>query len=78
MTGKAVVRVEGVHLAHERVAVDLGEDAGGTYGIGEGVAVHHAALRARDIEGKIPVRENEVGRGRKPLYRALHAQARRL
>ena len=66
VAGKAVVRVEGVHLAHERVAVYLGEDARRAHGIGEGVAVHHAAPGNGDIEGKIPVRETKSGGGESP------------
>jgi len=44
--GEAVAGVGGVELAHEAVAMDLGDDGRGGDGEGEGVAVEEAGLAA--------------------------------
>ena len=44
--GETVLRVEEVELAHEGVAINLGDDRGGGDGEREGVAIVEAGLRA--------------------------------
>ena len=59
--GEAVAGVDGVELAHQAVAVDLGDDGGGGDGERERVAVEEACLRAGMVEAH-GVDEEVVGR----------------
>lgn len=71
--GKTVLRVLFVVFAHERIAVDFGEDARRTDTVRQRVAPHDVLLRKINADAEISVHEHDVRLYRKPLHRALHA-----
>ena len=74
VAGEAVLRELGVELAHEAVAIDLGDDGGGGDGDGKRVAVDDTGLRAGVVNAH-GVDEEMVGRGREARDGGGHGEA---
>ncbi len=74
MGGEPVLRVESVQLAHERIAVNFGNDGGGGDGEGERVAVEEPGLGAGVVDAQ-GVDEEVIGRAGKSVDRGEHGEA---